>query len=253
MEYFLAGIGIIVIIVFAFLFFLLCGFIINKVLKRKLKPEFAFIITAVILVLFLFKHYIFFTILFSHYIPSPAKEIFEKVEFPISVFIQDDELKYDIKYKHQILIKRYLDGTHLKTLAIDGNNNKIYLYQAKSNDTDIKEILENVELFDSIMDLPKIDYHVKINTINDTLFNTKRYHADITRIINTKKNVEIAYSYRYWSYSTFLFKVLNAKKSYKYGVKKGQGPYAFIEEVLFDYPSKMKLTYLESFQNFDNR
>lgn len=253
MDILLAQTAVTLIIGFVVSLLCLSGSILYKILRIKLKPNSALAVSCISLGLFIFKHYIFYNALFFYYAPSPTQYVSKKIEAPISVMIQDKGLRLDSKYKHQLLVKKYLDGIHLKTLAIHVGDDRFYLYETKTTDLNFKEIMKNVKIYDSYENLPKMNFHIKINSINHQLFKTKRFHADITKIIDTKKNEEIAFSYRYWSYATFLSKLLSTEKADRYGVRKGVGPYEFLEATLFNYPNRMKLTYLEKAQNLDNR
>ena len=251
MDIMLAQIG--VVIIFTVIILITIGFAaaLNKLLKIKLKKNTALNVTSLITILFLLKHFIFYGVLFALQGPWPTKHISEKIAFPISVFIKDDVLmRYDFKYTHSYMVKKYLDGFHLKTLAIEGNDNKIYVYHKDLMTTEWREVVKNVAVFESISDIPNIAYHVTVSELNSSN-NFLRYHSDKTTIINIENHKEVAYSYRSWSYLSLLFR-LCFELDDPFGVKKGIGPYTFIENVLFDYPAPSKLSYLDSAKNLNN-
>lgn len=81
-------------------------------------------------VFFPFRRLIFYTILFSYYSRAPLQEIHETVEFPISVYWEDNVWPGFDAYGRHWMVKNYLDGKHLQLLALKGDKGKIYLYRA---------------------------------------------------------------------------------------------------------------------------
>ncbi len=81
-------------------------------------------------VLFPFRRLIFYKILFSYYSRSPLQEIHESVEYPISVYWEDNVWPGFDAYGRHWMVKNYLDGKHLQLLALKGDDGKIYLYRA---------------------------------------------------------------------------------------------------------------------------
>jgi hypothetical protein len=105
--------------------------------------------------LFPFKHRLFFGVLFGLYGLFPLQEIHETVESPISVYWQDDVWPGFDEYGRSWMVKSYLDGIHLKALALNGDDGKIYLYRAIEssraesrsidNNSEVKELEESIE------------------------------------------------------------------------------------------------------------
>jgi hypothetical protein len=62
---------------------------------------------------------------------QPLQEIHQTVESPISVYWQDNVWPSYDKYGRSWMIDQYLDGVHLKVLALNGDDKKIYLYRAE--------------------------------------------------------------------------------------------------------------------------
>lgn len=70
-------------------------------------------------------------LLFKFYESQPLKEISQVIESPISVYWQDNVWPGFDEYGRSWMIDQYLDGVHLKVLALNGEDNKIYLYRAE--------------------------------------------------------------------------------------------------------------------------
>ena len=64
---------------------------------------------------------------------EPLQEIHQTVESPESVYWQDDVWPGFDTYGRQWMVEQYLDGVHLKTLALSGDDGKIYLYRADAD------------------------------------------------------------------------------------------------------------------------
>jgi len=113
----------------------LAGAGIVLVITRKLtKSKKIFVLVAIVLVLFPFRRLIFYETLFAYYGRAPLQEIRETVEFPISVYWEDNVWPGFDEYGRHWMIKNYLDGDHLQALALNGDDGKIYLYRATKED-----------------------------------------------------------------------------------------------------------------------
>lgn len=89
-------------------------------------------IVALILLVFPFWRVIFFETIFLFYRLTPLQEIHETVPKPLSVYWEDNIWPGHNMISRSWMIKNYLDGVHLQTLAMNGDDGKIYLYQANS-------------------------------------------------------------------------------------------------------------------------
>ena len=79
---------------------------------------------------FPFRRLIFYNILFFYYSRTPLQEIHETVDFPISVYWEDNVWPGYDEYGRQWMVRNYLDGKHLQLLALNSEDGKIYLYRA---------------------------------------------------------------------------------------------------------------------------
>ncbi len=81
-------------------------------------------------VLFPFRRLIFYETLFAWYSRTPLQEIHETVESPESVYWEDNVWPGYDERSRACMVKTYLDGVHFKSLALNGEDGKIYLYRA---------------------------------------------------------------------------------------------------------------------------
>ena len=83
-------------------------------------------------VILFFTYDIIITIILSAYYcsqaPNPKTKIIKKVAYPISIYWDDNVYPGFSKEDRELMIKNYLDGVHLKTMALNAPDNKIYVY-----------------------------------------------------------------------------------------------------------------------------
>ena len=60
--------------------------------------------------------------------PNPKTLIKEKVQYPLSIYWEDNVYPGFSKEDRELMIKNYLDGVHLKMMALNGDDGKIYVY-----------------------------------------------------------------------------------------------------------------------------
>lgn len=133
-------------VVILYLFFaLIVFFFVRK--RAKSKKTVWFI--GLLLILFPFKHQLFFGTLFGLYGLAPLQEIHETIDSPISVYWQDDVWPGFDEYGRTWMIKNYLDGIHLQALALNGEDGRIYLYRAteksRAGSSHFKKKVEELE------------------------------------------------------------------------------------------------------------
>lgn len=118
-----------VLAVYWFGYFIL-ALIVFLIVLKFVKSEWFILLVALILILYPFRRAIFYKTVFYFYELSPLQEIHETVENPVSVYWEDNVWSgWDEKYR-QWMVENFLDGIHLKTLALNGDDGKIYLYRA---------------------------------------------------------------------------------------------------------------------------
>jgi hypothetical protein len=78
--------------------------------------------------------------------PNPKTFIKEKVEYPESIYWEDNIFGgFDVNERRQ-MIQNYLDGIHLKTMALNGEDGKIYVYNCEIDKKLYDEYLEKKKL-----------------------------------------------------------------------------------------------------------
>lgn len=121
------------------------------------------------------------------------QEIKRTVDTPGSVYWEDNVWPgYDAKYRLW-MIDQLLDGTHLDTLAMNGEDGKIYLYRYEKGDTP--------EVFAKAADLPSLNYLVRLNPVPLPWWQKKFLWADRIEIIDQRTKEQIAFSERYVGYT----------------------------------------------------
>ncbi len=113
-----------------FIVYLLVAIISIAVAVKFGRSKVVVFVVVLFFVIFPFRRLIFYNILFFYYSRSPLQEIHETVEFPMSVYWEDNVWPGFDAYGRHWMVKNYLDSSHLKLLALNGDDGKIYLYQA---------------------------------------------------------------------------------------------------------------------------
>lgn len=154
---------------------------------------------------------------------APKAFIKETVEYPESIYFEDNVFngfnEQDIEY----MMNNYLDGIHLKTLALNLPDGNVAIYHYEKNQDEYDKIVKEVvqELGDKtshyddirariikIIDsnkiittkdkMPKMNYAVLYDKVNLNRFASKYFHSDTMRIIDNKTNETIAFQQRYF-------------------------------------------------------
>ncbi|MCW8895991.1 MAG: hypothetical protein OQK48_04485 [Sulfurimonas sp.] len=78
---------------------------------------------------------------------TPSTYISKKVEYPESIYWEDNVYPGFNEEDRKLMIKNYLDGVHLKTMALNGDDEKVYVYVRdvpvqKYNEINTKLLLE---------------------------------------------------------------------------------------------------------------
>jgi hypothetical protein len=179
------------------------------------------IITAIALLL---TYDIILTYVFSAYYcliasPNPKTLIEKKVEYPESIYWEDNVYPGFSKEDRELMIINYLDGVHLKTMALNGDDGKIYVYQlekplykefiknyikthpkSKSSFAPYKayanEIMKSEKIYTK-QTMPKINYTVTFNEIKLNPFARYFLYSDERKVIENNTGKVIAYNRRY--------------------------------------------------------
>jgi len=124
------GIALILVSFVYIIFAVIMIAIASKGIKSKLYVLFFVIFFAVIP----FHRMIFIKTLFFFYSKEPLEVIHETVEKPISVYWEDKVTPGFNKFDREGMVRHYLDGVHVKVLAMNGKDGKYYIYRATEKD-----------------------------------------------------------------------------------------------------------------------
>ena len=154
---------------------------------------------------------------------TPKAFIKETVEYPQSIYFEDNVFngfnEQDIEY----MMNNYLDGIHLKTLALNLPDGNVAIYHYEKNQDEYDKIVKEVvqELGDKtshyddirariikIIDsnkiittkdkMPKMNYTVLDDKVNLNQIASNFFRADDMRVINNRTNEVISYQRRYF-------------------------------------------------------
>lgn len=146
--------------------------------------------------------------------PNPKTSITKKVEYPISIYWEDNVYPGFSKEDRALMIINYLDGKHLKTMALNGDNGYVYIYnldkpiwnefQKKHKNKKsleiykeyAKEIMKTQKIFTK-QTMPKLNYTVTFNETKLNDFSAKFLYSDETKVIDNKTDETIAYNRRF--------------------------------------------------------
>lgn len=167
--------------------------------------------------------------------PNPKTFIKNKVEYPISIYWTSSiGLGLDENAREAMIIN-YLDGVHLKTMALNGKDGKVYLYKATlkdwensrkiakkeeansslkyknkdgtkvtsysqayydARDENARKIVDRGMIYDKYK-IPQMNYTVTFDEVELNPFVRKFLYSDEIKVIDNKTNEVIAYNRRY--------------------------------------------------------
>jgi len=213
-----------------------------KINKGQIGVSFALFL-GVVLMLFLTHDIIITNILSTYYCsqpPNPKTYIGKKVEYPISIYWEDNVYPGFSKEDRKLMIINYLDGKHLKTMALNGDDGKIYVYHLdrpiwetfkqefkEKYGKNPKRIPPNEKnnflgsvytVYDAYADkvmktekvytkstMPKTNYTVTFNEVKLPKFAREFLYSDETKVIENNTSKVIAYNRRYMRFFYKLF------------------------------------------------
>lgn len=157
-----------------------------------------------------------------------AKQILKQREMEVETFRQKDLAVYKQTGKH-------IDG------AGETINAKLDppLFAARREynrlkETEIKQIIDQANVYASANDLPPMNYRVVFNPLPQGAIPRKLLHADRISIIDVKNDKEIAYSRRYLAYAGFISQISGEQPKFDYKLGDVRA-YEFDDKVLFGY------------------
>lgn len=186
--------------------------------------------------------------------PNPKTKIEKKVEYPISIYWEDNVYPGFSKQDRELMIINYLDGVHLKTMALNGDGGKIYVYhldkpilkklKAKYSTKEwytkgieeYKKIVLQTQKIYTKQTMPKTNYTVTFNEVKLPSFARKLLYSDETKVIENSTSKVIAYNRRYMRFFYTLQPDFVGDRYYYPHAVCGESYFWFIHRV-FDYKS----------------
>lgn len=149
--------------------------------------------------------------------PNPQTFIKEKVEYPESIYWEDNIFGGFDAEDRKLMVQNYLDGVHLKTMALNGEDGKIYVYEVNSStweklkplekersqsyydmaDAIAQNIMQTSERIYTKTTMAQMNYTVTFNEVKLTSFARKFLYSDETKVVDNKVREVIAYNRRY--------------------------------------------------------
>ena len=170
------------------------------------------------LMIFLTYDIIITNILTAYYCntaPNPKTKIEKKVEYPISIYWEDNVYPGFSKADRELMIINYLDGVNLKTMALNAPDGKIYVYhierpilkklkeefsESEWYSKGIKQYTQTVMQTQKVytkQTMPKTNYTVTFNEVKLNAFARDFLYSDETKVIENNTSKVIAYNRRY--------------------------------------------------------
>ena len=142
--------------------------------------------------------------------PQPKTFINKTVEYPESIYWEDNIYPGFDENDRLLMIRNYLDGVHLKTMALNGTDGTIHVYTATEEDwqarrgepnyfdkleAEAKAIAERGALF-TPETMPRTNYSVILSPVPLTSFQRRYLWRDEVRITDNNTEEVIAYNRR---------------------------------------------------------
>lgn len=149
-----------------------------------------------------------------HCLTTPSTYINKKVEYPQSIYWEDNVYPGFNAEDRKLMIVNYLDGIHLKTMALNGDDGKVYTYEANASvweqlkplekdrgqpyydkvNAIAQSIMETSEEIYTKETMPKMNYTVTFDEVKLNSLSRKFLYSDETKIIENQTGETIAYN-----------------------------------------------------------
>lgn len=161
--------------------------------------------------------------------PKAGSFIKQKVEYPESIYWEDNVYPGFNESDRRLMILNYLDGKRLKSMALNGDDGKVYFYSAKESDLssfkfDREKYKNRYEQFVDLVvqnekkftreNMPIMKYKVTYNKVRLDNFSRRFLYADEVEVIRSQGNEVIAYNRRYMRFFYKLFPNLAGRAFY---------------------------------------
>ena len=164
------------------------------------------------------------TNLLALYFCSVDKPVYtnEVNAYPLSIYWEDNVYKGFTPEDRKRMIVNYLDGEHLKTMALNGDDGKVYVYTLdapiwKNVEKNFNEkrygdiwtqyamlVMKSERIFDKET-MPKLNYTVRFNEVALDPFSSNFLYSDISQVIDNQSNKIIAENQRYMRFFYNIF------------------------------------------------
>ncbi|MBU1059230.1 MAG: hypothetical protein KJ804_13030 [Proteobacteria bacterium] len=148
--------------------------------------------------------------------PQPKTFTKKTVEYPDSIYWEDNIYPGFNEKDRLLMIRNYLDGVHLKTMALNAPDGSIYLFTATEKDwqnsRDIKAYKREGNYFNMLsveakviaerginftrQTMPQLNYSVTFNPVSLTPFQRRYLWSDEVKIVDNKTDEVLAYNRR---------------------------------------------------------
>lgn len=150
--------------------------------------------------------------------PNPKTFIKKTVDSPGSIYWEDNIYPGFDEEDRLLMIRNYLDGVHLTTMALNGPDGKIYLYTAtkedwktsfsmeKKTEQDWKNYFQTIETEAKAItargkiltrqEFPQLNYSVVFNPVSLTSFQRRYLYSDEVIITDNRTNEVVAFNRR---------------------------------------------------------
>ena len=148
--------------------------------------------------------------------PNPKTFIQRTVEFPASIYWEDNIYPGFDEKDRLLMIRNYLDGVHLKTMALNSPDGTIYLYTATDGDWKTSREIKARKIKGNFMatidaeaeaiakrgktftqqTMPQLNYNVVSKFITLTSFQRRYLYSDEVTITDNKTKEVIASNHR---------------------------------------------------------
>lgn len=184
--------------------------------------------------------------------PTPKTFIKKTVEYPESIYWEDNIYPGFSEEDRKLMIKNYLDGKYVKTIALNGDDGKVYIYSATPKDyTDFtfdKRYMSRADQYAEIIfqrgqvyektEMPQMNYTVVSREVPLEGLSAKLLYSDETSVTDNLTGEVIGYSRRYMRFFYNAFPDINVGNRYFYPYEAlcgGELGSNFLEQWVFGY------------------
>lgn len=131
-----------------YLMYGLIAWFIYKTIKKQFNKIWLNKLTLAFFILLPTYDIIITNILGAYYcLTTPSTYITKKVEYPLSIYWEDNVYPGFSKEDRQLMVKNYLNDINLKTIALNGEDNKIYVYEYQNIPQEYYQLKEEYKVF----------------------------------------------------------------------------------------------------------